>query len=239
MTNSTTSRPLGTPDAILFDIDGTLILGGNSHFPSLEYALQKVLGIPLNWGSEGEKLFLSGREISGWIDNQLFTAAALEQGIILTEELMLKISETAAAHLAERYNDGVRHGIPAPGAISLLTKLQELKIPTTVSTGNIQATAILKLQKSGLDHLFNLNNEGGYGNQINRIAVAKHAAATLGMSSANNIWLVGDNIADIVAATENGFTGIGVSYGAASPHSLQFNGAALVVDSLEEIAVLL
>jgi phosphoglycolate phosphatase-like HAD superfamily hydrolase len=32
------------PDAILFDIDGTLIVGGNSHFPSLEYAFNKVMG---------------------------------------------------------------------------------------------------------------------------------------------------------------------------------------------------
>jgi phosphoglycolate phosphatase-like HAD superfamily hydrolase len=239
MTDSAANHSLGTPDAILFDIDGTLILGGNSHFPSLEYAIQKILGIPLNWGAQGEKLFLSGKEISGWVDNQLFTAAALEQGIILTEELKFKIGETAAAHLAERYQNGVRYGIPAQGSITLLTKLKELEIPTAVSTGNIQATAILKLQKSGLDHLFNLDKEGGYGNQMNRIAVAKHAAGSLGMSSSNNIWLVGDNIADIVAATENGFTGIGVSYGAASPHSLQFNGAALVVDSLDEIAELL
>lgn len=223
--------------AVLFDIDGTLIVGGNSHFPSLERALESVLGIPLNWAREGDRLFLNGQEISGWVDYQLFTAAAAEHGLTISTDILNQIGEAASVDMWNSWRDGGESGIPAPGAELLLSSLDEIAIPYTLSTGNVVPTALAKISKAQLGSFFNIPAYGGYGDQIDRIHVAKRAAYSLFPEGygEKQIVLVGDTAADMRAARVNGFLGIGVAFGAGHPDDLISAGAEDIVESLDEL----
>jgi phosphoglycolate phosphatase len=233
-------RPLrSAPDAILFDIDGTLIIGSNSHFASLEYALKEIANVTLKWKRNGDRLYLNDNEITGWVDRQLWNAAAAYEDIILTPGQFELISHLAAEHYKNTNSNNPDHfGTHAPGATNLLNRLSEMEIPYTLSTGNVQPTAQAKLEKVHLDRYFQTTANGGYGDQDNRNQVALHAAKSLLQTedlTNKNIWLVGDTIADMTAATVNNFTPIGVSYGAAGTEKLLANGAAKILTNLEEL----
>lgn len=226
------------PDAVLFDIDGTLIVGGNSHFPSLEYAFKKITNLPLEWDRKGDRLFLNGSEISGWIDRQLFTSAAAFYSYNVTPEEIDAIGIMAAAHMKKAWANGGEQGIAAPGAVALLEALSAAKIPYTLATGNVIPTAEAKIQKAGLAAFFNIDKNGGYGHNRDRNEVALKAADSIlpnHTTSDLNVFLVGDTIADMTAAKVNGFIPVGVTYGAAQEADLYEQGARLVVSSLDEL----
>ena len=234
-----TSAFITKPDAILFDIDGTLIVGSNSHFASLEYALKEVANVILKWKRNGDRLYLNDNEITGWVDSQLWNAAAAYEGIILTPGQFELISYVAAEHYKSTNSANPDYfGTHAPGVTNLLNRLSEMNIPYTLSTGNVQPTAQAKLEKVNLSHYFHTTLNGGYGNQDNRNQVALHAAKSIFQTedlSTKNIWLVGDTIADMTAAITNNLTPVGVSYGAAGSEKLAANGAAKILTSLEEL----
>lgn len=230
-----TAATLPAPTAILFDIDGTLIVNGNSHFPSLAHGLQEVLGVPLPWHRIGDRLFLSGQEISGWVDWQLFEAAAAQSNITLTRPQFEAVAAAAAAHMPTL--PGYPSWQPAPGAHRALLSLAATAIPLALSTGNAIATAHLKTDSVDLARHFTFHPDGGFGHHPDRTAVAAAAAHHVG-AAGERVWLVGDTVADMRAAQANGFTPIGVSFGAATPDALRAAGAAAILDDLRDLITL-
>lgn len=229
---------LPKPAAVLFDIDGTLIVNSSSHLPSSEYALMETLGVPLEWSKEGNKLFLSGRQIPGWIDRQLFTTAAAAKKIPFGSSMVNMVSEKAAEHMKAQWQDGQYPGELAPGAITLLDGLAQLGIPVGLATGHALAVAEAKMSRLGLKDYFDFTLDAGFGHHRNRVFVVRAAAEYLKLET-SNIWLIGSTGAEMSAAKENGFIGIGVDSGidfrAVNRRELEEAGAVVILPSLDEL----
>lgn len=239
MTDHYAATPrLFRPSAVLFDIDGTLVVGGNSHFRSLIHGLETVLGAPVDLRADGDLLLLDGQSIAGWVDFELWSAAARAVGKEMTPEVMAQVETLAVAHYRATVADGSYSGRVAPGAVELLDAVAVARIPYGLATGNVLGMAYAKLDAAGLATRFDYPERGGFGHQPTRAAVAAAAAKAIGADPAQTV-LVGDTAGDMAAAAANGMTGIGVSFGAHSAERLTEAGAVHVVDDLADLIPLL
>jgi phosphoglycolate phosphatase len=194
---------------VLFDIDGTLIATNRAGRQVLSHGLHDVFGT------------------HGALDETSF-AGKTDLGII--------VSALAAAGLAEAeirpslprlYRAMARHGAsifpgdelaPCPGILPLLAELRaDPRVILGLQTGNIEATALLKLRAAGLDPAW--FPVGAFGSdsvtRAGLFPVAWRRAGRLAAESfsGHNTIAVGDTPGDIQAAQVNGVTCLAVASG--------------------------
>lgn len=218
----------------LFDIDGTLIVDGNSHFPSLIAGMSSVTGRPVDLRTDGDRMLLDGESVVGWVDHQLWSTVVEAAGMVFTPEVKARIGEVAVAHFTQMIGDGRYGGRLAPGAVELLTVLRAAGVAVGLATGNVRAIARAKMDAAGLSTWFDFPAGGGFGEHPDRAALAGAAAALVGVP-ASQVVLIGDTAGDVRAALANGFTPVGVSFGAESALALEQAGAVVVVDDLRDL----
>lgn len=213
---------------ILFDIDGTLLLGTpRAHTEAFVRAAGEVFGVAVTVADvtaiapagrtdrEIARLVLRGARVPD---------AEIDRGMApWIERLAALYPEFDAVHPAQ---------IVAPGADAALTGLTRRGASLALLTGNIEALAHAKMARAGLGRHFT-RGQGAFGSDHeSRDALVPIAARRAGGATA--VVVVGDTPRDIACARAGGARCVAVTTGAYDAAGL--HGADAVVDGLEGAA---
>jgi phosphoglycolate phosphatase len=209
------------PDALLFDLDGTIIDSRVPFVTSMNYALAA------NGQREREV-----DELLPYLGPP--TQVALEELVGSDQQLIAATLATYRDHYARTSTETtiVYDGIP-----ELLTQLHG-QLPLAVATSKIATSAVMLLEHLGLAELFDVIS-GPLASAMaepKSVTVAQALAALGGVESA---VMVGDRLYDVEGAREHGVPTIGVLWGAGSEQELREAGAWRLVSSPDEIPPLI
>ncbi|WP_461032915.1 HAD family hydrolase [Streptomyces mayteni] len=212
---------------VLWDIDHTLVdmrgVGGRLFAEAFEHAL----GTP-----QRERI-----RIDGLTDPVIFRETAEAHGISSTPADLERFALRLAELHHTRMPDIREQGHALPGAAAALAALAaEPDVRQTVVTGNLRATAKVKLAAYGLDGPIGWD-AGAYGEDADeraglvRRALAR-AAARWGSIDPAEVTLFGDTPADMIGAVAAGVRAIGVATGRSTEADLGRAGAAATLPDL-------
>jgi phosphoglycolate phosphatase len=205
----------------LFDIDLTLV-----DFADDRVVLRDVIET-LTDDPELHALDPTGRS-DRWIVSQLAHAAGVSPADLMP---------TYQATYAERLEAGLadNHSIALPGAIELLGLLAASRgVVLGIATGNLRASAILKLRHAALDGLFS-PLRGAFGDHSpERAEIVAAAAVDCGREAADRLVFVGDTDRDVEAAKQVGAVPVGIATGRYDARQLWDAGAAAVFEDLRD-----
>jgi phosphoglycolate phosphatase len=216
------------PQAILFDIDATLIDSGGAGAESWRRAFDELYGIPADIGKYTD---------AGMTDPEV---ARLTFASVLGREPTPDELATLMAKRLEHLPDAVRESKGyrvLPGVERTLEKLRDEGLLLGLTTGGVEAAGHMKLERGGLNRFFTF---GGYGSdspdrtELTRRAVER-AQQILGQPlDPQRVLVVGDTPLDVEAAHAAGVVAVGVASGHYSAEQLRDAGADYVLGSLEE-----
>jgi phosphoglycolate phosphatase len=194
-------------DAILFDIDGTLLVTGGAGAVAWQRAFREMHGIEAN---------IDEHTRAGMTDPEI--AAIIFREVIGREGTASERAEAIAGYLSQLQravdeSDGYR---VMPGIEELLPRLAESGVLLGIVTGNIEAAAQIKLARGDLNRYFTF---GGYGSDSSdRTELTKKAIERGGevrgapLDPATTI-AIGDTPRDVVAGHGAGIKVVGVATG--------------------------
>jgi phosphoglycolate phosphatase-like HAD superfamily hydrolase len=226
--------------ALLFDIDGTLISCGGAGRRSLERAMELHLGDAVR----PQETWLSGMKLDGMTDRLIVREAMVALG--------LEFDEARCDRILESYVETLREEIrgPAycvlPGVERVLTRVAEAGVLVGLCTGNVIRGAQVKLGHGAVDRFFGWDAaapngfaEDGEARERIVAAVLKRAERLAGGTfKAADAVVIGDTPRDIAAARVHGVPVLAVATGRFSAEQLAREGADAVVESLEDPAAL-
>jgi phosphoglycolate phosphatase len=210
---------------ILFDIDGTLVLGARCHYKAFFEAIKKF------YGMEDD---ISGINYAGKTDPQILREVLRLGG--LNEEEIEENFQVCLDFMAHYYLKNVNHENvrSLEGVNDLLKELQRRKVLLGLVTGNLESIAYAKLGKVGLDGYFPF---GGFGSDhSNRSFLVKKAlkqAQNQYGYNGKHTFVIGDTPRDIKAAKASNLLTIGVATGRYSKEELENCGADYVLNNLK------
>jgi phosphoglycolate phosphatase-like HAD superfamily hydrolase len=206
-------------EAVLFDIDGTLITTGGAGGEAWKHAFVELYGNPLDIRDVTE---------SGMTDPEVGHVAL--RNILGREPNPRELA--AAMGLYLRHLSAVIDASPGyrvmPGIEELLERLVSEGKLLGLTTGNVEAAAHIKLARAGLNRFFSF---GGYGSDSNeRTELTKHALergrlVSGGTLDADVTISVGDTPRDVAAGHGAGIGVVGVATGNFSVAELEQAGA--------------
>jgi phosphoglycolate phosphatase len=216
------------PQAILFDIDGTLISTGGAGGVAWRMAFEDLFGIPAEIGKYTDA-GMTDPEVGRITFERVMERAPApqEMAALITKrsEYLPKAVDEAKGY---RVLDGVRE---------TLEKLSGDGFLLGLTTGGVEAAAHIKLARADLNKFFSF---GGYGSdssdrtELTRIAVER-AGTILGEPlDPRRVLVVGDTPLDIEAAHAAGVLAVGVASGNYDKEQLSAAGADYVLESLRE-----
>lgn len=194
-------------EAVLFDIDGTLIRTGGAGVRAFARAADRLHGLP-----EGtEHMVFHGRT-----DTSLVREYLRYHGLPETDGEMGRFLETYLGLLGEML--GVHAGETCPGAREFIASCQAMESPPLMGllTGNVRRGAELKLRAHGLWELF---ETGGYGDDHedrDEVAAAamRRVMERLGRTvRPRDVLVVGDTPRDVRCARSVGARVLAVATG--------------------------
>lgn len=201
----------------LFDLDSTLLKGGNrAHRNSFAHAFRTVYGIEAR---------VNEIVTAGMIDNGIIVEILGQHGVAV-HDIHAHLTEAAQAMLAyflEHEDEG--EYLPLAGVEEFLIDLRARDIPIGLLTGNVGGIGWRKCEKAGIRHFLDF---GAFGNEALRrsdlVPIAKERARGL-CPAAENFVIVGDTPRDIACAKEARIHSIGVATGRYSKEELIAAGA--------------
>jgi len=226
---STWPRPAPpTRLALLFDIDGTLIITGGAGAASWRMAFDELYGIPADIGQ-----FTDTGMTDPAVGRQTFVAVLHRQPsraefVKLLERRLHYLFQTVADSAAYRVLDGVEE---------LLPQLIDDGYLLGIVTGNLEAAAHIKLHRSKLNRFFSF---GGYGSdstdrgELTRIALKRATLVYGEQLSPQQCLVVGDTPHDAESAHAAGIECVGVASHNFDAEQLRADGADYVIASLED-----
>jgi phosphoglycolate phosphatase len=214
--------------AILFDIDGTLIITGGAGAASLRLAFDELYDIPAEIGKFTDTGMTDPEVGRRTFEAVLHREPKRKEFTRLLERRLHYLHQTVEA------SDGYR---VLAGVEKLLPKLIEDGYLLGLVTGNLEASAHIKLHRARLNRFFSF---GGFGSdssdrgEVTRIAL-KRAALVYGESiTAEQAIVVGDTPRDIDGAHAAGIACVGVGSHHFNAEQLREAGADYAISSLEE-----
>jgi phosphoglycolate phosphatase len=216
------------PRAILFDIDGTLLITGGAGAAAWQRAFEELHGIEANIDEHTD---------AGMTDPEI--AAIVFREVIGREGSHAERSKAIAAylrHLPDTVEESAGYRV-LPGIERLLPELVEKGILLGLVTGNIEAAAHIKLARAGLNRFFSF---GGYGSDASdRIELTRAALNRAGMvlgaaMPASDCLAVGDTPRDVTAGHGAGIEVVGVATGRYSIEQLREAGADYAIATVED-----
>lgn len=214
-------------EAVLFDIDGTLITTGGAGASAWRRAFEELHGTPLDIREVTE---------SGMTDPEVGRVALRN---ILGRDPDGRELATAMAHYLRHLSAEVdaSDGYEVmPGIEELLERLVDEGHLLGLTTGNIEAAAHIKLARAGLNRFFSF---GGYGSDSNeRAALTRRALERANFVSGNTLMQaacisVGDTPRDVAAGHGAGIEVVGVATGNFTVDQLKEAGANWAIPTVE------
>jgi phosphoglycolate phosphatase len=214
--------------AILFDIDGTLIITGGAGAASWRLAFDELYGIPADIGK-----FTDTGMTDPEVGRQTFEAVMHREP---KRKEFTRLLERRLHYLHQTVEESGGYRVLA-GVEELLPRLVEDGYLLGLVTGNLEAAAHIKLHRARLNRYFSF---GGYGSdstnrgELTRIAL-KRAALVYGEPvTADQAVVVGDTPHDIEGAHAAGMICVGVGSHHFNAERLREAGADYAISSLEE-----
>ncbi len=183
----------------------------------------------------------AGLRFAGRTDRWIAQQAASAAGVVLHEALFVAFAAAYADEL--RATLATQPCSALPGAAALLAALcardAHADPALGVATGNLRATAALKIAHAGLD-AYLPHDRGGYGDDhADRPDVLRAAVAACDWPAHARVIVIGDSEHDITAARAIGATAVGVATGARTQRELRDAGATATLPDLRDTAAAL
>ncbi|PZS22200.1 MAG: HAD family hydrolase [Acidimicrobiales bacterium] len=214
--------------AILFDIDGTLIITGGAGATSWRQAFDELYGVPADIGE-----FTDTGMTDPDVGRRTFEAV-LHRQPSRAEFAKLLERRLHYLHAAVAESEGYR---VLDGVEELLPRLIEKGYLLGLVTGNVEAAAHVKLHRARLNRYFSF---GGYGSdstdrgELTRTALRRAAVVYGEPLSPDQCMVIGDTPHDVEGAHAAGMACVGVASHNFDADQLRAGGADWVLASLEE-----
>jgi phosphoglycolate phosphatase len=214
-------------EAVLFDIDGTLITTGGAGAVAWRHAFEELHGTPLDIREVTE---------SGMTDPEVGHVALRN---ILGRDPDGRELATAMAHYLRHLSASIDASTGyevMPGIEELLERLVDDGHLLGLTTGNIEAAAHIKLARAGLNRFFSF---GGYGSDSNERAELTRRALQRGKLVSGGVLIesacisVGDTPRDVAAGHGAGIEVVGVATGNFTVDQLREAGANYAISTVE------
>ena len=217
---------VGAIRAVLFDIDGTLLVTGGAGGVAWQRAFEELHGVEADIAEHTD---------AGMTDPEI--AAIVFREVIGREGSPEERSKAIGAYLkhlpdAVAASDGYR---VMPGIEELLPRLVGDGVLLGLVTGNIEAAAHIKLARAHLNHFFGF---GGYGSdsadrtEVTKTALRRGALVCGGELADSACIAVGDTPRDVKAGHGAGIAVVGVATGSYSVEQLREAGADYALASV-------
>jgi phosphoglycolate phosphatase-like HAD superfamily hydrolase len=214
--------------AVLFDIDGTLLVTGGAGGVAWQRGFDELYGVEAN---------ISEHTDAGMTDPEIVKIVFRE--VIGREGSQAERSKAIAAylkHLPEAVveSDGFR---VMPGIEALLDRLIDGGVLLGLVTGNIEAAAHIKLARAGLNRFFSF---GGYGSdsadrtEVTEAALHRGELVSGGTLQDGASIAVGDTPRDVKAGHGAGVKVVGVATGSYSVDQLKQAGADWAIPQVSD-----
>jgi phosphoglycolate phosphatase-like HAD superfamily hydrolase len=214
--------------AVLFDIDGTLLVTGGGGGVAWQRAFEELHGVEADIAEHTD---------AGMTDPEI--AAIVFREVIGREGSPEERSKAIGCYLkhlpvAVAKSDGYR---VMPGIEQLLSRLIEDGVLLGLVTGNIEAAAHIKLARANLNRFFGF---GGYGSdsadrtEVTKAALARGALVSGGTLDDGACIAVGDTPRDVTAGHGAGIEVVGVATGSYSVDQLDDAGADWALGTVEQ-----
>jgi len=215
-------------DAILFDIDGTLITTGGAGAAAWRLAFEDLYDVPADIG-----MFSDAGMTDPEVGRRTFVAVLEREP---TPRELATLLARRLSHLPGAVYESSHYRV-LDGVDELLPRLADAGYLLGLTTGGTDSAAHIKLARANLARWFSF---GGYGSdstdrtELTRTAI-RRAGMLVGMEIApGNVLVVGDTPKDVEAARGAGAIPVAVASGHYSAHDLRATGAAHVLESLRE-----
>jgi phosphoglycolate phosphatase len=214
--------------AVLFDIDGTLLVTGGAGAVAWQRAFRELHGIDADIEehthagmTDPEIAAIVFREVIGRDGDEAERAAAIAGYL---------------SHLEDAIEESGGYRV-MPGIEALLPRLAGEGVLLGLVTGNIEAAAQIKLARAGLNRFFAF---GGYGSDSSdRTELTRRAVERGGVVSGSPLdpeatFAVGDTPRDVKAGHGAGIRVVGVATGSYSVEQLREAGADWALVTVED-----
>jgi phosphoglycolate phosphatase len=209
----------GTIRAVLFDIDGTILVTGGAGGVAWQRAFEELHGVEANV-AEHTDAGMTDPEIAAII----FREVIGREG---TQEERSKAIGCYLKHLPDAVAKSPGYRV-MPGIEDLLDRLIDGGALLGLVTGNIEAAAHIKLARARLNRFFSF---GGYGSdsadrtEVTKAALARGSLVSGGTLSDGACIAVGDTPRDVKAGHGAGIKVVGVATGSYSVEEQSAAGA--------------
>lgn len=227
----------GPRQAVVFDVDGTLITGSGANLQSLTTAVRDLFGLTVTVDYVDELPLINGVLVRGWVDSQFLEHLTRLAG----HDYAAAGPSLRRAYVTQYVTDlanGADPGRIIPGVEGALRTLRSQGVALAMATGNSTEVARAKMNAHGLGDLFAYDPNLGFGDtHPHRTAIG--AAAVAGVHPADQVYLVGDQASDMTSARANNAVAVGVLTGACTEAELIDAGAHTVLASVNGLPHLL
>jgi len=214
--------------AVLFDIDGTLLITGGAGAASWRLAFDELYGIPADIGQ-----FTDTGMTDPDVGRRTFQAVLHRDP---ERQEFTRLLERRLHYLHQTVEESDDYHV-LPGVKDLLPQLIDEGYLLGLVTGNVEAAAHIKLHRAGLNRFFSF---GGYGSdardrgEIARIALSRASLVYGEPLAPAQAIAVGDTPRDVEGAHAAGMACVGVGSHHFNVEELRAAGADYVIGSLEE-----
>ncbi|MFE7214108.1 HAD family hydrolase [Streptomyces sp. NPDC001698] len=214
--------------ALLFDIDGTLIITGGAGARSWRLAFDELYGIPADIGK-----FTDTGMTDPDVGRKTFEAAL---GRKPERHEFARLLERRLHYLRQTVNESEHYRV-LPGVEDLLPRLIDEGYLLGLITGNLEAAAHIKLHRVGLNRFFSF---GGYGSdsndraEVTRIAIRRGSLVYGEDLAPDRCLVIGDTPHDVAGAHAAGVACVGVASHNFNSTQLAEAKADWVIESLED-----
>jgi phosphoglycolate phosphatase-like HAD superfamily hydrolase len=212
--------------AVLFDIDGTLLVTGGAGGVAWQRGFEELYGVEANVAEHTD---------AGMTDPEI--AAIVFREVIGREggtEERAKAIGCYLKHLPDAVAESAGYRV-MPGVEELLDRLIDAGVLLGLVTGNIEAAAHIKLARAHLNRFFSF---GGYGSdsadrtEVTEAALRRGELVSGGTLQNSSCISVGDTPRDVTAGHGAGIRVVGVATGSYSAQQLNDADADWALESV-------
>lgn len=223
MTATTDIRQLPRPEAVVFDLDGTLVDTVEKRIDAWLRTFREV-GVPASREELVPLIGLDGKRL------------AREVHALAGQPIDEPRAEVIDKRCGEIYEDLNRDPRPLPGVRRVFDTIDGLGLKAAIATSSRKEQVKTSVDALGLAHEPTIVDASHVQHAKPEPDLLLRAAEELGVDP-SRAWYVGDSTWDVVASAAAAMIPIGVLAGAAvTREALEGAGAAVVVETLDEIA---